>query len=509
MVLKHFLLSVDEMYYITRSDKPCILLDLRDTIEYEKAHLPNAINGSKLFNNFSEELHSDEEVREFIHFYKDLFSSLGVDALHNVILYEASSINRSMMIVELLKYLGFDENMLFILDGGVEAYLSEGLELSSEKVQSTHSNFFFNVKDNSCEACNKILQLDSSLSQFIDFPRFNKEPVFSFNRRGELVYKNISKEKNLPSIKQFSDLVKGGTLEDIDDIITNDRDKRVVIFEKSCKKYYAVNMKGSSKTNRILAYGFDITLLKKLNAELQKRMDDTLVEQEHERKLAEAKNLFLANISHELRTPLNAILGLTSQMRRKEQDSKKLSYLSIIEESSKNLNHLIDDILELSRASMQLHPKEKVVLNNFFQDILDEFSIKAEEKEMRLAFFSKYDTEVRAYSIDSINIKKIVSRLLDNAIKFTQKGGKVALKIEVLANQLIVNVVDSGKGIPKESVERIFQEFTQENESFTRSEGGLGIGLAICSKIIKAMNAKLKVSSKEGKGTQFTLTFSL
>jgi len=509
MLLKKFLISVHEMYYIIKSVKTSIILDLRDSEEYEKAHIPNAISGAKLFNNFSEELQSDEQVSEFIHFYKDIFSSLGVDDLHNVVLYESSNVERSIMVVKLLKFLGFDESKIFIVDGGVEEYLKEGFKLDDKKVEVTPSTFMVSVKERSLEACNKIIQHDNSHSKFIDFPRFNKEPVFSFNRRGKLVYNNISKEKNLPEIKKFSDVVKDATLEDIENIIANNLDKKVVIFNKNSKKYYNINLKGSSKTDRILCYGFDITLLKKLNRELQKKMDITLAEQEHERKLAEAKNLFLANISHELRTPLNAILGFTSRLARKEEDAKKLEYLDIIKENSNNLNQLINDILELSRASLELHPKEEVVIDEFFKKILDELKAIAEEKHINLSLTSSYDSQDRVYNIDAINIKKIVSRLLDNAIKFNQDGGKVLLKVEVIKKELIVSVLDSGKGIAKEKIEHIFKEFTQENESFTRSEGGLGVGLAICSKIIKAMDAKLSVSSKEGKGTKFQIIFKL
>ncbi len=218
-----------------------------------------------------------------------------------------------------------------------------------------------------------------------------------------------------------------------------------------------------------------------------------------------AKSRFLANMSHEIRTPLNGIMGFIELLQKYETDPKKSEYLNIIHTSSKSLQVVINDILDLSKiedGNMQIEVID-FNLAQHLHDLIYFFTSIADAKQIALHF--KYPEELGKYvHTDPLRLKQILSNLISNAIKFSAEGSNITLSLRRDGNKLRLCVSDEGIGISKEAQLRIFNPFEQAELSTTRSYGGTGLGLSISKKLIELLNGKIQVESELGKGTTFS-----
>ncbi len=238
-------------------------------------------------------------------------------------------------------------------------------------------------------------------------------------------------------------------------------------------------------------------------------------EEEREQALAEAqqansvKTLFLANMSHEIRTPLNSIIGFTNLLNDKLANSKKeelRSYSSIIQTSSERLMRTIHEILDLSQieaGAFNFYPAETdlvAIINRSFQ----QFITTAEEKELQYIFTTKL--RHAPVKIDENNIQNALSNLIDNAIKYTNSG-QVQLDLVESKHNYLLTISDTGIGISKDYLNKIYDAFSQESSGYTKKYQGLGLGLTITKKYLDLNNVAINVVSTKGEGTVFTLTF--
>lgn len=221
------------------------------------------------------------------------------------------------------------------------------------------------------------------------------------------------------------------------------------------------------------------------------------------KELDEAKANLYANITHEFRTPLTVIMGMVEEI---DGHSKARE---IISRNSQNLLRLINQLLDLAKldsGSLKLSMVHGDILN-YLQYLTESFYSLANEKDLRLTFYSEVDELVMDF--DEEKIQHIIYNLLSNAIKFTEKSGKIVLH----ANQVIqeerhflqLKVQDTGVGIPAEKVPHIFDRFFQVNDSRSRENEGTGIGLALTRELIELMNGNISVESRKDKGTTFTI----
>lgn len=240
----------------------------------------------------------------------------------------------------------------------------------------------------------------------------------------------------------------------------------------------------------------------RLNEELQKRAAEL-------QELDRLKSGFLANMSHELRTPLNSILGFADVMLM-ELDGPLTPHmnndLKLIQKNGQHLLHLINDVLDMAKIEsgrMNLNP-EKFKLHDVLDEVNSITSTLASERNISLFIEEDSDQEVEIYA-DNTRLRQVMINLVNNSIKFTEKG-KIAIRaIKQDSATVLITVKDTGIGIPPEKLEDVFQEFTQVDTSTTRKAGGTGLGLPISRRLIQMHGGRLWAESTgvPGEGTTF------
>lgn len=226
-----------------------------------------------------------------------------------------------------------------------------------------------------------------------------------------------------------------------------------------------------------------------------------------------AKSEFLANMSHEIRTPMNGVMGMAELLQRTDLDEKQAAFADIIVKSGGALITIINDILDFSKidaGQMELDPAP-FQISEAIEDVATLVSSKVSEKDLELAV--RIDPALpTAYVGDVGRIRQIVTNLVGNAVKFTERGHvfiDVNGTVENGLAQLTVSVEDTGIGIEQDKLDKIFEKFSQVDESATRRHEGTGLGLAISASLVQLMGGEMRVSSELDKGSTFSFEIEL
>lgn len=223
----------------------------------------------------------------------------------------------------------------------------------------------------------------------------------------------------------------------------------------------------------------------------------------------ESRSLFLANMSHEIRTPLNSIIGYTELLAEDETHPEKKNQLEMIKESGEGLLCIINDILDLSKLeSGKLTFNETLIpLKSFLEHTVNMYQDLAKRKHNTLELFLAEDLKEN-YLGDPNRLRQILINLIGNAIKFTSSG-QVRLSVSGHAQGVSFEISDTGIGIDSESLPKIFDHFTQADNSGRTQFGGTGLGLAIVKMLVSQWNGSISVRSEPEKGTTFSLIIPL
>lgn len=247
----------------------------------------------------------------------------------------------------------------------------------------------------------------------------------------------------------------------------------------------------------------DITEIQRISEELGRAKDEAEAANQ-------AKSTFLASMSHEIRTPLNGIMGMAKLLQGTKLSDEQRDFSSTISEAADTLLAIINDILDFSKVEAGAMEIEQVPVNvvETIESAVELLASKASQKEIEFACRIYKDVPAGIIG-DSVRLKQILLNLLNNAIKFTERG-EVELSVDAIrqsdgSGQLQITIRDTGIGIPPDRMDRLFKSFSQVDASTTRRFGGTGLGLAITQRLVVLMGGTITVSSTVNVGTVFAV----
>lgn len=217
---------------------------------------------------------------------------------------------------------------------------------------------------------------------------------------------------------------------------------------------------------------------------------------------------FTADASHELRTPL-AVMQTNLEIvldNKEEIVSNQMTWLNNVMYENKRMVTLVDDLLTLSRADTneQMLNIEKFDFPQTIEQTIEPYYSMGEKQEVEIAFNNKLENELDFYG-DRKRIKQLVIILIDNALKYMNRSGKITVEVDLKGNLIELQVKDTGEGIEKDELKKVFDRFYRVDKASSRNKGGSGLGLAIAKWIVEGHKGIIEVKSEIGKGTDFKI----
>jgi two-component system phosphate regulon sensor histidine kinase PhoR len=240
---------------------------------------------------------------------------------------------------------------------------------------------------------------------------------------------------------------------------------------------------------------------------MQEEMVITFHDITNVKNIEKIKRDFVVNVSHELRTPLTAIKGFLETLED-EVEGRPLDYIQTIKRNTDRLIHIVKDLLLLSEVEdkVDVFKKEKFGMAKLVRNIVNIFEPRIKEKGLEIKINIE-DKLPRIYG-DPFMLEQVLINLLDNAFKYTESG-QITIELEQQNRHLTVLIQDTGIGIPKEDLPRIFERFYVVDKSRSRSMGGTGLGLSIVKHIVQLHGGSIDVESTAGAGTKFNIRLPL
>lgn len=228
-------------------------------------------------------------------------------------------------------------------------------------------------------------------------------------------------------------------------------------------------------------------------------------------KLEKMRKEFVANVSHELKTPLTTIKSYTETLIDGAVENRELTmhFLQVIDTESDRMSRLVRDLLQLSNIDYHKDKwnKKSIDLNEILQKAVVKLEVAAKNKEQHIHYDpTAYPLKLHA---DQDRIEQVLLNVMSNSIKYTPNGGRIEIKLENNESQALITINDSGIGIPKEDLPRIFERFYRVDKARSREMGGTGLGLAIAKEIIDAHEGSIEIFSQEEQGTCVTIKLPL
>src|SRR6478609_8419223 len=274
-------------------------------------------------------------------------------------------------------------------------------------------------------------------------------------------------------------------------------------IDKMMSKLMKQELKGIAKEKS----GSALDPFEKLNEEIssfallkQKEIDEL-------KKLEAFRKEFIADVSHELKTPIFAAQGFVHTLIDGAVDDKNVrhKFLKKAAKSLDGLDSLVQDLLTLSQIETgDIKMKfDQVDLVKLCEEVVEQFEEKAEQKKITLTLLDSKHSKIFVHA-DEKRIDQVITNLISNAINYTPEGGEVTVSFDEGKKNVTTIVTDTGEGIPKQHLHRIFERFYRVDKSRSRERGGTGLGLAIVKHILEGHNSKAEVQSEVGKGSEFS-----
>jgi two-component system phosphate regulon sensor histidine kinase PhoR len=226
------------------------------------------------------------------------------------------------------------------------------------------------------------------------------------------------------------------------------------------------------------------------------------------RRLETIRRDFVANVSHELRTPITSIRSSAETLRIAIDNDPKAAaeFLEMIERNARRLGELVNDLLDLSRIeAREYHPLARSVeLPPLCVKVIAAFADRAQSRHLK--FKTEFPSVPPVAIADPNAVERVLTNLVDNALKYCTEGTTVTLRVEARAKKVILQVMDSGPGIEAKHLPRLFERFYRVDPGRSRDMGGTGLGLSIVKHLVEIMGGDVEVSSEPGKGSTFTVT---
>lgn len=275
--------------------------------------------------------------------------------------------------------------------------------------------------------------------------------------------------------------------------------------------YLACIGKLTDKRNMLIAVAVDVTE-KRCMEQLQKNIEKERIRLSEIKKYDRMKTDFFANISHELRTPINLIFSAIQVYKLKLKEcicenscSDRYKYIKIMEQNCYRLLRLVNNLIDITKIDSGYFNIDEVNYNivSLVEDTTLSIADYIKSKGLSIVFDT--DVEEKIIACDPEEIERILLNLLSNAIKFTPRGGNIMVNVEDGNKSISIKVKDTGKGIPKEKLNSIFERFVQVDKSLARENEGSGIGLSLVKALVELHGGTISVKSKEGYGSEFII----
>lgn len=247
------------------------------------------------------------------------------------------------------------------------------------------------------------------------------------------------------------------------------------------------------------------------NEQLKSLLQELTTAKESAEESDRLKSAFLANMSHEIRTPMNGIIGFADLLEEENlSESKKKTYLQVIKSSGMQLLSIINDIIDISKIETgQIKiSEEQTFIDELLNNLYTFFKPFADRKGLQLVLTREITNEENAIMVDSVKLQQIITNLINNAIKFTEKGC-VSFGVKRQNQELLFYVKDTGIGIPDEYKGLIFDRFRQADYNNSRKHGGTGLGLSISKAYVELMGGKITLDSAVNSGSTFSFSIPL